>query len=123
VHFFGLNFAGPGAGDANASIPIDFGPYFVICTPGCGGGGGTLFDLPITLGTDYTFFEAQNASADSGDFHGGITVGGTLTAEFFEADGVTPVHVFEATPEPHVGALVTVGLLCLLGNRRSVKRK
>jgi hypothetical protein len=111
VNFIGLNSVGR-AGVADGFFSIDFGPYVISCTPGCGGG--PL--LPIRLGTAYTFFEVENADATSAESHGGATVAGSLTAQFFEADGVTPVNVVEATPEPHAGALVAVGLLCLQGS-------
>ena len=72
---------------------------------------------PITLGSDFVFTEAEQFQATTLDEHDGGSLQASLTLQFLELDGKTPVAVFQ-TPEPTPLALAALGLFCLLGLRR-----
>jgi hypothetical protein len=71
---------------------------------------------PITLGSDFAFTETEQFTATTLDEHEGGSLQANLSLQFFEANGETPVDVFE-TPEPGPLGLAAVGLLFLLGGR------
>jgi hypothetical protein len=72
--------------------------------------------LPFTLGQNFQFHEDVTLGVDSfGDFN--IENGSTLTNftfTLFEADGVTPVQIALAAPEPRTLPLLGCGFLALL---------
>jgi hypothetical protein len=98
------------------------GPYFGGCTVACPNG---VIIRPITLGTQFSFTESAdgNAEGDGFDFVGDFEIGGTVTFQFLEADGVTPALIAElpsvVAPEPIPQGLCCAGLALLLcGLRR-----
>jgi hypothetical protein len=71
--------------------------------------------LPFTLGQNFPFHEDVTLGVDS--FQDIIENGSTLTNftfTLFEADGVTPVEIALATPEPGSQMLSACGLLALV---------
>jgi len=70
--------------------------------------------IPIVLGTDLDLIESSGAAAfsEGGGSTSNFGFGGTL--QFFEADGVTPVDVALATPEPATSLLYSIGLIVVL---------
>jgi hypothetical protein len=71
--------------------------------------------LPFTLGENFAFHEDAALRVDS--FRDILETGGVntnFTFTLFEADGVTPVQVALAAPEPGSWVLWASGLLALL---------
>jgi hypothetical protein len=116
--------AGGGGGDFSLGSPVGGGGTSVQC-----GGLGTAFscytgrEIPIELGEPFYF--SLEASADGpgcalcDDGDGAINL--YFTFAFYEANGTTPVSVFEAappaTPEPATSFLMALGLLALFARR------
>ncbi len=114
--------------DENSCCGIGGGSVFYNLGSGVGGSCGAppasvcnykLYE-PITLGSDFTFTETEQLEATTLEENDGGNLSASLTLQFFEANQVTPVEVVE-TPEPAAIGLVGggLGLLCLLGFRRS----
>ena len=71
--------------------------------------------LPFTLGQNFAFHEDAALRVDSfRDILENGSVGTNFTFTLFEADGVTPVQVLLATPEPGSAMLWAGGLLGLV---------
>jgi hypothetical protein len=75
----------------------------------------------VTLGKTFQFSEMSDFEIPFDPVSGGGLIGEILplTFQFFEADGVTPVQVFEgdaptSMPEPGSSLLLGVGLLLLV---------
>jgi hypothetical protein len=102
-------------GSMGCGVSIDY----VECTPG------TDIEVPIELGVPLQLSATAQSDApfmlENGDGTGHIDV----TATFYEADGTTPVSVFEAdpaaTPEPATPVLTALGLLALGWKRKRSK--
>jgi hypothetical protein len=90
---------------------------------GCGGSlqafPGQL--VPFSLGENFLFHEEAGMLAATDARPSAIedgTIGVNFTFRLFEADGVTPVQIALATPEPGSLALWAFGLSALLAFRR-----
>jgi hypothetical protein len=82
---------------------------------------GNGYPIQITLGTDFGVTTAMaSAIAEVYTLDFGVTgafgeAGAGLNLQFFEADGVTPVAIALATPEPSLGAFTGFLSLFLAG--------
>ena len=92
----------------------------------------TVLWLPIELGTDFAFTEAQgaNGSSDLFDGQGDGIANSNLIFNFFEADQSTPAAVFDPdptlAPEPAAWSLLGLGLASIAwarSRRRSPERR
>lgn len=107
------NYGGSPGGSSSVSFgPLSFsgsGYNASCCTP--------VFDFelgePFILNLD----TSANAFTEPMDYLAGANASATLTLQFFEADGVTPVNLVE-TPEPGSVALLGVGLAGTFAWRR-----
>jgi hypothetical protein len=122
-------YGGDGSGTAILSSFIG-----LACTSvsGCNYGSGYQFNdhpLPIMLGPEFTVNASATADAEAftlpigvyGDY--GYSGHGSVSAsfQFFEADGVTPVDIALATPEPSLGAFT--GALSLFFACGAIRQK
>lgn len=116
-------------GEGTASSSVSLGLYnCVVDQPNEDSCLGINKLLPVELGEPIQFSATATAEApafplDNNDAEAALgNYNNGVSAEFFEADGVTPVAVFLVTPEPGSLALVGLGLLGLLGCRLRFKR-
>lgn len=113
-----------GGGDGGGDVSFRFGS-----TPidrGCSGEATTVLCIysflePFTLGTPFDFTETLGVQAQSYETSDQSAASASLSLQFFEADGTTPVDIEEVaipTPEPGSFALLIGGFLSLLCWRR-----
>jgi hypothetical protein len=132
----GVNYSNGGDRPDSQTAGISVGALSLTC-PGspntdpfnfCGGSlqapRGTL--LPFSLGENFLFHEdaamlAVTDARPSAIENGIVSV--NFTFRLFEADGVTPVPIALATPEPASSWLAACGCLCLLLARRRRPRE
>ena len=103
---------GDGGGNSSYSVGSAMSSFCPVNSSCYGTLGSRL--VPIQLGTSFTFTETQSANGetDPTDFLGDGLANTSETFTFFEADGVTPVTVFDssAVPEPATWPLFALGL-------------
>jgi len=112
---------GPYGQDASAQVSIGSLQETCLGTgltfqPCSGDFGSSQTYFPFTLGQDFLFHEGARLSASSVNGHEfqNAQVGIDFSFLLFEADGVTPVQIALATPEPNSSTLWAGGLLALL---------
>lgn len=108
------------SGDFFANLQYSLGGYSGFCmgrTPNCSGPGVMAPLRPFSLGSQFSFDANTDLGVDTLDmslFSNGYA-GMDLQFRLFEADGVTPVIIRDAMPEPSVFLLVCLGIVAMIG--------
>jgi len=117
IEGFGFGPDAPDFATKHVSIGSSLPPPTIF--PGDGLNAGTTPMFPFTLGEDFLFHEDLAMQATDYPNYGIFESAAPKlhwTFTVFEADGVTPVQISLATPEPRSSALTAGGFLILLSS-------